>query len=160
MMEANNPYAPPKAAVNDVSSGVEPPRPPQVNRALQLLWTAVAVSFGSGILNAYLTETPDVPRGMYVAFMIVGWVVGFLITWWLLSSIGKGKNWARIVELVLFLFGILGILMVFRMPQEVSPVIWVLYAVQMGLNVWGFVLLFSAPANGWFREMKEWYESR
>ena len=155
-MEANNPYAPPKAAVDDVSSGAEPPRPAQVNRALQLMWAAVAVSFVSGILNAYLTEVPNVPRGMYVGFLIVGWVVGFLIIWWILGSIGKGKNWARIVQLVLFLFGIFGMLSVFAMPQEVSPIIWVLYAIQMGLNVWGIVLVFSAPANAWFREMKEW----
>jgi hypothetical protein len=155
-MESKNPYAPPKAVVDDVSSGTEPPRPANVSRAMQLLWAAVAISFVSGILNAYLTETPNVPKSMYVGFLLFGWVVGFLIVWWILSSIGKGKNWARIVQLVLFLFGIFGMLMVFAMPQKVSAVIWVLYAIQMGLNLWGMVLLFSAPANAWFREMKEW----
>jgi hypothetical protein len=155
-MESKNPYAPPKAVVDDVSSGTEPSRPASVSRAMQLLWAAVAISFVSGILNAYLTETPNVPKSMYVGFLLFGWVVGFLIVWWILSSIGKGKNWARIVQLVLFLFGIFGMLMVFAMPQKVSAVIWVLYAIQMGLNLWGMVLLFSAPANAWFREMKEW----
>jgi hypothetical protein len=155
-MEANNPYAPPKAAVDDVSSGTEPPRPPQVTRSVRLMWAAVAVSFVSGIVNAKLTETPGIPKAMYVGFLITGWVVGFLIIWWILSSIAKGKNWARIVQLVLFLFGIFGMLMVFAMPQQVSGAIWALYAIQMGLNVWGMILLFSGPANAWFREMKEW----
>lgn len=155
-MESKNPYAPPKATVEDVSSGAEPPRPAAVTRALQLLWAAVAVSFVSGILNAFLTETPDVPRGLYLGFMIFGWVAGFLIIWWILTSIARGKNWARIVQLVLFLFGIVGVLMVFAMPQEVPAAIWVLYAIQMALNLWGMILLFSPPANAWFREMKEW----
>ena len=155
-MEANNPYAPPKAAVGDVSSGAEPPRPEPVSRALKLLWAAVAVSFVSGIINAYLTETPGVPKAMFAGMMVVGWVVGLVIIWWILSSIGKGKNWARIVQLVFFIFGILGVLMVFAMPQQVPGVVWALYAVQMGLNTWGVILLFSGPANAWFREMKEW----
>jgi hypothetical protein len=156
MMEANNPYAPPKAVVGDVSGATEPPRPATVTRAVQRLWAAVAVSFVSGILNAFLTDTPGVPRGLYLGTLVVGWAVGFLIVWWILSSIGKGKNWARIVQLVLFVFGILGMLMVFRMPQQVSAVIWAFYAVQMALNLWGMVLLFSAPSNAWFREMKDW----
>jgi hypothetical protein len=156
MMEANNPYAPPKAAVGDVAGGAEPPRPEQVTRAVKLLWAAVAVSFVSGFLNAYLTVTPDVPQGMFLGFMLFGWVVGFAIVWWILSSIAKGKNWARIVQLVFFIFGIFGVLMVFAMPQQVPGVIWALYAIQMALNVWGVILLFSGPANAWYREMKEW----
>jgi hypothetical protein len=160
MMEAKNPYAPPKAVVADASSATEPARPAAVTRAVQLLWAAVAVSFVSGILNAYLTETPGVSRALYLGSLVIGWSVGFLIVWWILSSIGKGKNWARIVQLVLFVFGILGVLMVFRMPQEVSAIIWLLYAVQMGLNLWGMILLFSAPANAWFREMKGWVRSQ
>lgn len=155
-MESKNPYAPPQAVVEDVSSGVEPPRPAAVTRAVQLLWSAVVVSVVSGILNAFLTETPGIPRGMYLGFIVFGWVVSFLIIWWILTSIAKGKNWARIVQLVLFVFGILGMLMVFAMPQEVPAAIWVLYAIQMALNLWGMILLFSGPANAWFREMKEW----
>ena len=155
-MESKNPYAPPQAVVEDVSSGAEPPRPAAVTRAVQLLWSAVVVSVVSGILNAFLTETPGIPRGMYLGFIVFGWVVSFLIIWWILTSIAKGKNWARIVQLVLFVFGILGMLMVFAMPQEVPAAIWVLYAIQMALNLWGMILLFSGPANAWFREMKEW----
>ena len=155
-METQNPYAPPKAAVDDVASGAQPPRPPQVTRAVQLLWAAVVVSFISGIINAIQTETPGVPQAMYIGFMLVGWVVGFLIIWWILSSIAKGKNWARIVQLVFFIFGILGVLMVFAMPQPISAIVWVLYAVQMGLNLYGIILLFGAASNAWFREMKEW----
>lgn len=156
MNERQNPYAPPKAVVEDVTSGEQPPRPLQVSRALQLLWAAVAVSFISGIINAYVTEAPGVPKSMYIGFMIFGWVVGFLIIWWVLSSIAKGKNWARIVQLVFFLFGIFGMLMVFAMPQPVSAIIWVLYAIQMGLNLYGIILLFGGVSNAWFREMKEW----
>jgi hypothetical protein len=156
MMEAKNPYAPPKAVVGDVASGAEPPRPEQVTRALKLLWAAVAVSFVSGIINAYLTETPGVPKAMFAGFMVFGWIVGLAIIWWILSSIGKGKNWARIVQLVFFIFGILGVVMVFAMPQQVPGVIWAFYVIQMGLNVWGIILLYSGPSNAWFREMKEW----
>lgn len=155
-METKNPYAPPKAAVEDVSSGEQPPRPPQVTRAVQVLWAAVAVSFVSGILNAYLTVMPEAGQPLSLGFMLVGWVIGFAIIWWILSSIAKGKNWARIVQLVFFVLGILGVLMVFSMPQQVPVIVWVLYAVQMGLNLYGIILLFGGASNAWFREMKEW----
>lgn len=155
-MEANNPYAPPKAAVEDVASGEQPPRPAQVTRAVQLFWAAVAVSLVSGVLNAYLLETPGFSRGAYAIMMVIGWIVVGAIVWWILSSIGKGKNWARIVQLVLVMFGILGMLTAFTMPQVIPGVVRVLYAVQVGLNLWGILLVFSGPANAWFREMKDW----
>jgi hypothetical protein len=155
-MESNNPYAPPKAVVDDVSSGSEPPRPAQVTRALQLLWAGIGIAFFSGILNLVLTDNPEMSKAALIGMTVVTWTIGFLIMWWILSSIGKGKNWARIVELVFFVLGILGVLMTLAMPQKVSGIIWVLYAIQMSLNTWGMVLLFSGPANAWFREMKEW----
>jgi len=155
-MESSNPYAPPKAVVDDVSSGTEPPRPAQVTRSLQLFWTAIGIGFISAILNYLLADTPGMSKAALIGTTLITWAIGFLIMWWILSSIGKGKNWARIVQLVLFILGILGMLMVFAMPQQVSGIIWVLYAVQMSLNVWGMILLFSGPANAWFREMKDW----
>ena len=155
-MESNNPYAPPKAAVEDVSGGEHPPRPPEVTKALQLLWAAVAVSFVSGAINAFTMETPGMPKSMYVGFMVFGWVVGILIVWWIFSSIGKGKNWARIVQLVFFILSILGLMMTYSMPQKVSGIVWALYAVQMGLNLWAVILLFAGRGGEWFREMKNW----
>jgi hypothetical protein len=155
-MESKNPYAPPKAVVDDVSSGAAPPRPAQVTRALQLFWTSIAIGFLSGILNLLLTDQPGMSKAALIGSTVIAWSIGFLITWWILSSIGKGKNWARIVQVVFFIIGILGILMVFTMPQKISAIIWVLYAIQMSLNVWGMTLLFSSPSNAWFREMKDW----
>jgi hypothetical protein len=154
-MESNNPYAPPKAVVDDVSSGNAPPRPLPVTNAVKLLWAAAAVSVVSGMLNFYLMDTPTIPRSLMVA-LTFAYVIGFLIVWWILSSIGKGKNWARIVELVFFIIGLLGVGMSAIGPQEVPGVVWVLYAIQMGMTLWAIIQLYSAPANRWFQEMKAW----
>jgi hypothetical protein len=153
-METNNPYAPPKTAVDDVSSGVAPPRPPEVTRAVQLCWIAVALGFIAAIVRAVQMPIDGLSGTTLIVMTALSWTVGLLIVWWILSSIGKGRNWARIVQLVLVIFGLLGSVMLFVTPA-LTVILYVCYAVQMALNVWGIVLLFSAPANAWFRAMKE-----
>lgn len=157
-MESKNPYAPPKAVVEDVSSAAEPPRPPQVAQAVKLLWAGVVIGFLSGFVNLMTTDTPEMPmpRSAQLIAIAISWSIALLVLWWILSSIGKGKNWARIVQLILFLGGLLGLTATFAVPHQVSGFVWSAAALQTGINIWGLILLFSGPSNAWFREMKEW----
>jgi hypothetical protein len=124
-----------------------------------LLWASVVIGFVAGIVNLVATDRPVTNyRGgsVHDIALLISWSIALLIIWWILSSIRKGKNWARIVQVVFFVLGILSVLMVLVMPQRISGIVWMVYAVQMSLNVWGMILLFSTPANAWFRDMKEW----
>jgi hypothetical protein len=155
----SNRYAPPKAAVDDVTSGAQPERPPQVTRAVRLLWLTLALSFAGSIVSMVFAPASEMPQSLLIGWLAVGWLVGLLIAWWLLSSLGKGKNWARIVQLVFFVFSVLSSTVMFATPEAaaaVTPLAWLLYAIQMALNLWGIILLFSSVANSWFRAMKDW----
>ena len=77
-----------------------------------------------------------------------------LIQWFLIHTIGKGRNWARILLLVV---GILGNL------DSIKPTLHLLatneaarlpVVVQSVIQVIAIVLLFQKPSSVWFREVK------
>src|SRR4051812_16777416 len=101
-----NPYTPPATAVADPELVPPVERPRSVTHAIRLVW----VTFVLGIpLGFYSTATSDVGAGAVIVALIVIAIVdavAFGICFWLLDSVGGGKNWARIVLLVLFLVGV------------------------------------------------------
>lgn len=76
-------------------------RPQQVGQAVILLY----VTLGIGILRSILeaSRNPELARTGFLMFITFG-VLG--IMWFFIHMIGKGKNWARITLLVLFVVGI------------------------------------------------------
>ena len=63
--------------------------------------------------------------------------------------IGKGRNWARITYLVLFIIGVP--LIVFAMLQ---PLLVILVIGQIVVQIIGLVFLFQKSSSDWFNLMK------
>jgi K+-sensing histidine kinase KdpD len=106
---------------------------------------------------------------LYIAFilsMVTDWLDGigavpfivlFLFISFFISSTNQGKKWARIVMLVLILFNLLlftsNIIQLINNSEKekFTTLVMVLYAAEIIVEVIALVLLFSKPANAWFR---------
>jgi hypothetical protein len=151
----DSPYAPPRAALVDVEPSEEPmERPWQVARAVICLW----IMFGIGVANSLWTVVNPSPQlamfnrpVLFVYFTLI-----FLVSAWIYRAIGKGRNWARIVYLVLAGISLLGIpFMAFGLKVgTTTPMAATLGVVNVCVSVYAAYLLLTAPSRQWYRNMK------
>jgi hypothetical protein len=146
-MDSDNPYSPPRAAVADTDTVV--PRPSRVTRAVVLLWVALPFMAAREILDLwsaapeFIDQIPVLLATLIVAaLMLVVWLV---IVW----GVAKGKRWARIACAVVFLVRIVSFIRF--LPSGETTLEWTLYAVEFALVLAAVILLFTPPANAWFR---------
>jgi hypothetical protein len=153
----HNPYTPPTAPVADPAWNAPLERPTVVTRAVQLLWAATLLGFAFGVYGTLVRPSEDVT--------IVGELIGYFvvmsiilgISYWIFSAIRKGRNWARILLLLLAILNMVSDLaapalferMGWSMPA-VTAVELVGYVMQIALTVYAIVLLFSPSARPWF----------
>lgn len=140
-----NPYAPPIADVGDVAPETRAPRPAQVVWAVRLLWLTALCA----IPQFYFEATQAQSAGAMMASVIFETVVT-LFAAFLYVCIYRGRNWARIVTLVLTVLSTAMVVFghalahsstfeqVFTWLNTVSDI------VCMGL-------LFTSAASRWFR---------
>ena len=155
-----SPYAPPKSAVADAQVAAPTETPWQVKRAVKCLWFV----FGFGMLIALWSIVG--PKGMQTVgprmgpgpfFMGMMYVIIFLISYWLYSAIAKGRNWARILYLVLTVFGALYIpFMIYAIMIGTQPMLEGIGGlINNAIGFYVFYLLVTRPAREWFAAMKE-----
>lgn len=122
-------------------------RPDKVGLAVLLLY----VSLGIGLLRS-LMEAPqqEAPIGLiiFISLLVLG-ITGFFI-----FMIGKGKNWARITLLVLFIVGIpLAVPQLFHSLAS-NPISGLLGIAQTAVQAFALYFLFLKPSADWFRQIK------
>ena len=124
-------------------------RPREATRAVQL----ISASFLIGGIRAVFELTHKV-SGAYFFVAILLLIAFFGICFFLVSKIAAGRNWARIVFIVLVLIGlpfaILGYIQELRtslLGGSISIIIAILQLI-------GTYLLFTKNSNAWFRERK------
>jgi hypothetical protein len=145
----NNPYAPPTARVTDIESEAARVAPWQVRSAVYLLWASLALSMPS-ILSGIVNDGAREGR----LYMIVMWVVlALMIAFaaWLITSIGRGRHWARIVYAALTAWSFFSIWSGAQRQFEESWIFGVLYVITSAMDIVIIVLLFLPPSNTWFR---------
>ena len=144
-----NLYAPPASTVADPVAPREE-RPLEVVRAVRLLWISLAIGV-VGLLAQYLLE---ISIGLIVYLLISGGA-RYLISMWIILRIASGRNWARIVFLVILLAG-LGY-MIFNWHYYAQfftgehPLAAFELAAKTLLNLAAAWLLFMPRANRWFK---------
>jgi hypothetical protein len=168
-MNANdrNPYTPPSAAVADPAEDSALERPAVVVRAVKLLWLTFVIGFLSAIVGLFFS--PELRgAGSYVLLtliaMLVGFGVAFGISYLIYGAIYAGRNWARILLLVLMILIVIVMVAVFGAVavtlsnmQNLPPMgvfDAIVSVVQWGLSIYATALLFTRPANAWYRAMK------
>lgn len=126
-------------------------RPRRITIAIKLLY----LNLGIGILRSFLeaarlTSSAPAPIG----FIVVIQIVTLAIIMFLIYIIGKGKNWARIIILVLFLIGL---------PFSIRPLLQSLAAnlfsgllgiAQTILQIIALIFLFQKASSDWFKKAK------
>lgn len=146
---SDNPYAPPKALVDDpVLSQPIMDRPRQVVTAI---WLA-AIGYGLGLLVMFLSW--DYYSKLQSTGMFIGsQLFSLAIMVWIYYKIYVGRNWARIVLLVFSILGGLAILnrAVMDLLAAAPAIAKVQMYVGLGLNAAILWLLFFSPARQWFR---------
>ncbi len=150
MTVERNPYAAPVAPVADPSMPEPANRPPEVTRAVQLIW----ISIGLGILGLFLTPK-EMPFG-WVGISIVA-LLTIAIWAWIITKIARGRNWARITYLVLIALGYASMAFTWQVQVvalKASPLSAILTIVEAVIAVYAIYLLFCGPANAWFRRAK------
>lgn len=146
-----NPYSPPVATVADPPT---PPvqRTPLIARALQLLW----ISFAFDLIQTFLHETAATSVEWLITAVFIGLYSAVVV--WLLYKIGRRRNWARIVYLVLAMINYLTMASDWRSYvysyREHPGWIWV-DLTGTAAELVALCLLFCRPANDWFRTKQE-----
>jgi hypothetical protein len=120
-------------------------KPPQISRAITLLWISVAISFAAIPLEwSFLRSISSVVSILLQDIFTAG-VFAFFI--W---KIGQGRNWARVTFLVMFVLGAL--LSLWALPKAPSfPRIgWIIFIVQAALQAYALLLMFVGPGKAFF----------
>src|SRR2546425_7152733 len=119
-------------------------KPVAIRRAIGLFWGSLAIGVVKTPLDwAYLTSRASTAFNAFI--------VTFAMSAFFIWKIGQGKNWARIVLLVLFLLGIVPYIFIVRSEFARSLASGILSTVQAGLQAVGFFLVFTSPGKEWFQ---------
>jgi hypothetical protein len=153
MSDADNPYLPPKAVVADPVAETPTTRPMSVNIALiligvRLLWT-------STWLVQRLRRTSDIPIDS--AILIAALAAAITVP--LAVAVARGRNWARIVFLVLAAVAVLSAAFAFSSMSGLAPegfttqVSWTALSTTLipTILLIAIVVLLFGPGRAWFR---------
>jgi hypothetical protein len=121
-------------------------RPKKVQNAVTILY----VTLGIGIVRAVIEASANAQMAG-VGFLIFITVLVFAVMVFLIAMIGRGRNWARITFLVLFLLGLLPSILPLIRSFKLSPISGILGLAQMVLQVVALVFLFQQESSVWFR---------
>lgn len=139
----HNPYSAPRSVVTDTPP---PPmeRPRVVVIAVALFWTEVALGLLESLLDwKHLTADDSATFVLIVDVLFVGLSVLINIMIW------RGRNWARIVALVLTALAVVGFAPIIGAEFARAPLVTVLGMIELLLDVIALYLVF-VPGRQWF----------
>lgn len=143
---SHNPYSPPESAVADADEGPPREKPAAIRRAIVLIGLSL-------VLNAFILaldwrfQRSQLPP----LALIAGEAVAVILTVWIISKIDVGRNWARIVYLVLLIVGLPVILPEIMNTAERAQHVAGLKMIELGLDIGALYLMFF-PGREWFRK--------
>ena len=142
-----NPYSPPGAAVDDAAAASRP-MPGAVRRALILyvisfVWGLVLMFVARAAGDARYAELSAVANAVSVAII-------FVIGAWLFWKISAGRNWARIVLLVLTVLSVPSAILDILPIVRTWPLGTVLKIIEQCMDIAVVYLLFI-PGRAYFR---------
>src|SRR5215831_8989516 len=144
----NNPYSPPRAEVFDFAQlDQRIDRPRHVFHAVALLWITLILQATGLFFMWRLFRLADAMFLALIAFSTVTWG----ITAWIVAMIERGRNWARITYLVLFLLGAPFVVVSIVVSFRYTPIAALSAVLQLALQLTAMIMVFIPPAGAWFR---------
>jgi hypothetical protein len=122
-------------------------KPQNVVLAVNILWASIALGlFAKIFLTGFKTSSTVSPVFVAVVFIFTLAIMALFTV-----QISAGKNWARITSAVFFALGLLSFPLLIKKMME-SPLNSILFFSQTALQGYAFYLLFTKPANAWFKK--------
>lgn len=147
MSMAHSPYTPPRSEVHDVGpERLLAHRPRSVELAVYLLWIALALSLPTALFE-YRRAAADGAGLVLLAFMVPLFALSIVMN----LSIGRGRNWARILFLALYLLSVFSFLGALDDMLALPAFEVALDSIVMAMETVALYLLFTRPGALWFR---------
>ena len=124
-------------------------RPREVIYAVQLVCASLALDFVS-----FFVKQPDFMQPQSLAIGISAIIFGTLISGFLLFMIWRGRNWARLLYLIVFLIGAPFAFPVIVMVFQKNLIFSIVGLIKISLQIMAAVLLLQKPTRQWFRMIK------
>ena len=146
-MSAENPYSPPEANIGDGDRArVLRTRPSQILQAIALLWVSAGLGLWAGLLQAQrVQDGTDAIVVMVVETLLLLAVLTF--------AVWRGRNWGRILYVVLVALSLAAFLDTWGTVQPTVDV--ALEAVSFVADAGSFFLMFTSPGSLWFQAATE-----
>ena len=124
-------------------------RPPKVSLAVKFFYVIV----GIGIIRAAMTVIRHVDvRSPY--FLIITKLIIYAGSVYLIYQLGKGRNWARWMMVVIFIISIPLTILPNIASLSHNPVHTSLGFVQLAMYIIGLVFIFHPSSSHWFGKEK------
>ena len=127
-------------------------KPTVVVTAIRLLYLTLIIGVVRYPLDwSHLPKNPLMSPAGALTFMLLVIIFTFGLLLWLIYKMDRGRNWARITFLVMFILGV---------PLSIQPLIQslshsllsgMLGLAQAALELVALIMLFSRQARPWFR---------
>lgn len=125
-------------------------KPARIKTAQMLLYAALAIDAIKGFsASSEALKLVYDDRLSPVSLLILPAFLGF--QWLLVNLIGKRKNWARIIKLLLFCIGAVGFSAVFLYLKNQDSFNTLLTVTQLGLEAAALGFLFHKESSAWFK---------
>lgn len=124
-------------------------KPQSVSTAVNLLWMSLAIHLVSTLMKYF--NVGGVLASHWLPNSIV--VFGIAISAFLIFTISAGKNWARVVYLVVFVTDVIPLSFILADFSQ-SLLINILFMTKIGLQAYAMFMLFTQPARSWF--LRKW----
>ncbi len=124
-------------------------RPGSVGTAVKLLYVTLGIA-----VVMIIMDTPMSTQGTSPGSVKLVSIISLGIPWFFIHMIGKGRNWARITSLVLFITGVPFVVLPLLQRLTASPIYGLLGIGQVVIELIALVLLFQKPSSAWFKGVK------
>jgi len=143
-MNEPNPYTPPSAFVSDIQLNEDVPRPRLLDVAAMLLWA----DLGLWVITTFCdVSAGKLLKGQSPPTVVILLVFSTGVNAWLVAKVAAGRNWARIVWLILSGGGMIGQFVAGFPAGWFDQSSWILQTI---MSVVVFVILLTPTAGRWF----------
>jgi signal transduction histidine kinase len=126
-------------------------KPQSVTLAVGCLYLNLIISILSGVANIFLNPEHLAKSGMSMGSATVFALIVFVIMFVIYFSISHGKNWARILFLVMFVLGLLGFVLNYQVVIAQSGLVIAVQVVSYILQLVALILLYQKASNSYFK---------
>ena len=124
--------------------------PKKLKQAANLVYLSLLV----GLIKSVMYETMTTQKMLSDPKSLSIGVFTILIIGFFGYMIGKGKNWARITLLVFFIIGMIAYPFSVLIEFQTNSIIAIVSIVQMLIQLYVLIILFSGEPKKWFKEKK------